>query len=63
MKRSDVAESATSDVLHKMLQINIKFYMCLSFAFKNMLIKPGFHMVVSVVSVVSVVRKKFIGQI
>ena len=25
--------------------------------------KPGFHMVVSVVSVVSVVRKKFIGQI
>ena len=26
-------------------------------------IKPGFHMVVSVVSVVSVVRKKFIGQI
>ena len=27
------------------------------------LLKPGFHMVVSVVSVVSVVRKKFIGQI
>ena len=26
-------------------------------------VKPGFHMVVSVVSVVSVVRKKFIGQI
>ena len=25
--------------------------------------KPGFHIVVSVVSVVSVVRKKFIGQI
>ena len=27
------------------------------------LLKPGFHIVVSVVSVVSVVRKKFIGQI
>ena len=27
------------------------------------LLRPGFHMVVSVVSVVSVVRKKFIGQI
>ena len=26
-------------------------------------VKPGFHIVVSVVSVVSVVRKKFIGQI
>ena len=26
-------------------------------------LKPGFHIVVSVVSVVSVVRKKFIGQI
>ena len=26
-------------------------------------IKPGFHIVVSVVSVVSVVRKKFIGPI
>ena len=26
-------------------------------------LKPGFHMVVSVVSVASVVRKKFIGQI
>ena len=25
--------------------------------------KPGFHIVVSVVSVVSVVRKKFMGQI
>ena len=29
----------------------------------NPFIKPGFHMVVSVVSVVSVVRKKFIAQI
>ena len=27
------------------------------------ILKPGFHIVVSVVSVVSVVRKKFIGQI
>ena len=27
------------------------------------MLKPGFHIVVSVVSVVSVVRKKFIGQI
>ena len=26
-------------------------------------LKPGFHIVVSVVSVVSIVRKKFIGQI
>ena len=26
-------------------------------------LKPGFHIVVSVVSVVSVVRKKFIGQL
>ena len=26
-------------------------------------VKPGFHIIVSVVSVVSVVRKKFIGQI
>ena len=26
-------------------------------------LKPGFHIVVSVVSVVSVTRKKFIGQI
>ena len=31
--------------------------------FKNEAFKPGFHIVVSVVSVVSVVRKKFIGQI
>ena len=30
---------------------------------KDMRLKPGFHMVVSVVSVVSFVRKKFIGQI
>ena len=29
----------------------------------SMQLKPGFHIVVSVVSVVSVVRKKFIGQI
>ena len=29
----------------------------------EMLLKPGFHIVVSVVSVVSIVRKKFIGQI
>ena len=28
-----------------------------------LILKPGFHIVVSVVSVVSVVRKKFIGQI
>ena len=28
-----------------------------------LIVKPGFHIVVSVVSVVSVVRKKFIGQI
>ena len=29
----------------------------------SLLLKPGFHIVVSVVSVVSVIRKKFIGQI
>ena len=29
----------------------------------NIELKPGFHIVVSVVSVVSVVRKKFVGQI
>ena len=33
------------------------------FAFISSSVKPGFHIVVSVVSVVSVVRKKFIGQI
>ena len=31
--------------------------------FTKVQLKPGFHIVVSVVSVVSVVRKKFIGQI
>ena len=31
--------------------------------FEGWRVKPGFHMVVSVVSVASVVRKKFIGQI
>ena len=31
--------------------------------FRRPCFKPGFHIVVSVVSVVSVVRKKFIGQI
>ena len=30
---------------------------------KTTTVKPGFHIVVSLVSVVSVVRKKFIGQI
>ena len=30
---------------------------------KRCRVKPGFHIVVSVVSVVSVVRKKFVGQI
>ena len=31
--------------------------------FSTSMLKPGFHIVVSVVSVVSVVRKKFIGQL
>ena len=34
-----------------------------NFSEDDVLLKPGFHIVVSVVSVVSVVRKKFIGLI
>ena len=37
--------------------------MALQFTQKAGRLKPGFHIVVSVVSVVSVVRKKFIGQL
>ena len=38
-------------------------YMNLGNFSEDILLKPGFHIVVSVVSVVSVVGKKFIGQI
>ena len=38
-----------------MLNLELKMVLCK--------LKPGFHIVVSVVSVVSVVRKKFIGQL
>ena len=40
---------------------DIKALFLLQWAFRSF--KPGFHIIVSVVSVVSVVRKKFIGQI
>jgi len=47
-------------------QDSVKFQinkLCQVVGEEHRLINPGFHIVVSVVSVVSVVRKKFIGQI
>ena len=46
-----------------MLKTKVLDNKCCDAAFDNLIFKPGFHVVVSLVSVVSVVRKKFIGQI
>ena len=48
-------------LIEYLLSVNEYFLCLLSILLESL--KPGFHIVVSVVSVVSVVRKKFIGQI
>ena len=45
-----------------MLKTKVLDNKCRVSAFDNLIFKPGFHVVVSLVSVVSVIRKKLTGQ-